>query len=272
MFLAVDIGGTKTLLAAFSDSGKLEKQAKFSTPDNFQEFLSAFESNFGGLGESKFKSACVAIPGVVDRTTGYGIRFGNLSWHKVPIQSELEKLIGCPVLVENDAKAGGYYEAKNVSHDFINVLFITIGTGIGISHIMNGAIDYDYNDRGGNQVDVVVNGRGIGWEKLASGRAIVERFGKKAADITDGAVWKELARDFAIGIETFVQRSSPDIVIIGGGVGSHFDRFGEFLGKELQQLVPSNLMPEVRMANRPEEAVIYGCFELAKAQHDKTHN
>jgi glucokinase len=57
----------------------------------------------------------------------------------------------------------------------------------------------------------------------------------------------------------------PEVVIIGGGVGTHFDKYGKLLETELKKyqtpLVP---IPPIRAAQRPEEAVIYGCYELVK--------
>jgi predicted NBD/HSP70 family sugar kinase len=54
----------------------------------------------------------------------------------------------------------------------------------------------------------------------------------------------------------------PDVVVVGGGVGAHFEKFQPFLEEALKKinnpLVP---VPPLLKAQRPEEAVIYGCYE-----------
>ena len=44
MIGAVDIGGTKTLVAVFDDSGEIIEQEKFSTSQNYNEFLQNLQS------------------------------------------------------------------------------------------------------------------------------------------------------------------------------------------------------------------------------------
>ena len=106
------------------------------------------------------------------------------------------------------------------------------------------------------------------WEHFASGKAIVAKYGKRASEIDDPAIWAAIVRDFSVGIIDVIAITEPEIVIIGGGVGAHFDRFGELLVRELKKYeTPMMLIPPIRQAQRSEEAVIYGCYELIKA-HD----
>lgn len=267
MIGAIDIGGTKTLVAVFNDKGKLTEQERFETSQNYEDFLKDLEVVVDKLTTKDFKKAAVAIPGVVDRENGVGIRFGNLPWRDVPIQANFEKLFGCPIIVDNDAKAAGFYEAKNIIKEFKKVLYVTIGTGIGLAYVFNGKIDPVFGDRGGNQFIVDHNGEPEAWESFASGKAIVRRFGKKASEITDDATWKIIAHDLSIGIWTIVALVEPEVIVIGGGVGSHFDRFDKLLKAELNRYAtPVLKVPVIKQASKPEEAVIYGCYEMAKAK------
>src|SRR3990167_6878333 len=118
MYLAVDIGGTKVLLAYFDENGAIKSAKRFPTPDTYHEFVEKFKTVLPALGQKTYKVAGVAIPGAVDRQNGVGIQFGNLSWKNVPIKKDLEDMIGAPVVLENDAKAAGYYEALNIINDF----------------------------------------------------------------------------------------------------------------------------------------------------------
>jgi glucokinase len=60
----------------------------------------------------------------------------------------------------------------------------------------------------------------------------------------------------------------PDLIVIGGGVGTHFEKFEKPLLNELKKYEnPLAPTPLIRKAVHPEEAVIYGCYELAKESH-----
>lgn len=271
MYLAVDIGGTKTLVAYFDATGKLKNEVKFATPEGYEDWLEHFKAAVAELKCDDFKAGCVAIPGVVDRRNGVGIRFGNLAWEEVAIAADIERLVHCPIVVENDAKVAGLSEAINIKDEFQNVLYITIGTGIGVSHIRDGVIDLSNNDRGGNAIMLGHRGKRQSWESFASGKAIVQRFGKKASEIEDQSVWKSLAHDFAAGILDLIAKYQPQVVVIGGGVGTHFSRYAKFLETELKNCeTPLMKIPPLRQAKRPEEAVLYGCYELTKEKYAHT--
>lgn len=263
MHLTVDVGGTKTLLASFDGKGKLARKVKFATPEDYQEWLRALESALSKLQCPDFKAAAVAIPGSVDRIHGVGTTFGNLPWRNVPVQADTEHITHCPVIVENDAKVAGLYEALALKDDFKNVLYITIGTGVGIAYITDGVIDLRVNDLGGAVMLLSHKGRLCSWDSFASGRAIVRRFHKKASEITDTATWQLLAKDFATGIIDLLAKFQPDVIVIGGGVGSHFDRFGKPLKQELGKYeTPLMPIPPLKPARHTETAVLYGCYEL----------
>jgi predicted NBD/HSP70 family sugar kinase len=105
------------------------------------------------------------------------------------------------------------------------------------------------------------------WEDFASGRALKARYGKQASEITDPAIWQEYTKLLVAGLEDLLAIIKPDAVIFGGGVGAHFENFKGFLEDELNKinnpLVP---VPPLLKAQRPEEAVIYGCYEFIKQQ------
>lgn len=268
--MGVDVGGTKTLLAVFTKDGQLKQSVKFETPQNYSRFLDALTENIRGLNIEDYSAACIAAPGVVDRTEGTITYLGNLPWRNVNIVSYLEKLLKAPVLIENDAKLAGLYEASNIKKDFRKVVYVTISTGIGLSLIVDGIIDENFGDGGGHDMIIENKGKPISWEKLASGKAITQRYGKRASEIDDPKIWKVLARDFSRGIIDIIALIEPDAVVIGGGVGTHFKKYGKFLDQELAKYeTPITKHPKLLQAKRPEEAVIYGCYELLKARQDK---
>lgn len=262
VILGVDIGGTKTLVATFDSEGKILSEERFETPATYGVFLTECKKV---MPADKVISTALGIPGVIDRTNGVGMSFGNLTWKNVPIKADMENLLKCPVVVENDAKVAAVFEADKVKSDFKNVLYLTIGTGIGIAYISSGVLDLEYGDHGGNHVPVVYQGKEQNWESLTSGKAITTSYGKQAREITDVKTWQEIAYKLALGVVELLKRySDTDVVIIGGGVGVHFDRFGKLLEEELGKQIPDGShIPPLMQAKYPEEAVIRGCYLLA---------
>lgn len=266
MYLAVDVGGTKTLLAAFDEKEKIVKEVIFPTPMAYNTFLTEFEVHFPQLGDFSFRAAGVAIPGIIDRSSGTGISFGNLPWKNVPVKTDIATIVSCPVYVENDAKVGGLSEALLIKNEFKNVLYVTLGTGIGLTIITNGIIDTTFGDRGGKDVTVNFEGQPVEWESIASGSAIRRRFNKNATDITDDMTWKIYAHDLALGLSQVIEEKNPDAVVFGGGAGKPFERYSEPLKGELTAMLHQPL-PAILPAKHPEEAVIYGCLDLIKQNH-----
>lgn len=265
MYLAIDIGGTKTLLASFEETGEDPvHKVLFPTAPVYKDFLKDCQNGIGQLGVDHFSAVGIGSPGNSARATPETVSFGpNIPWKNVSLTSDFEALLNCPVFIENDAKVGALSEYRYIKDDFNKLLYIPLGTGIGICIISNGVIDTSYGDKGGNAITVTCEGKEENWERLISGSAIKRRFGKKASDITDDGTWKIIAHDLALGISQLIVQRKPDIVIIGGGAGKRFDRYGDFLKQELAQMVESPL-PVVQAAKHAEEAVIYGCIDLIK--------
>ena len=263
MILAIDVGGTKTLLASFNDKGQVTEQIKFPTPQNYQDFLTQLSRTVASLTTKKFYKCVLAIPGKIDRKAGIVLAFGNLDWHDVPIVADLERQLVMPVKIENDAKLAALSEA-HLLPNYRKVLYLTVSTGIGGGMIINGKIDRNNQDAEYGHMLLEHEGSLQRWEHFASGKAIVAKFGLKASEITDPSTWYIVSRNIAIGLIDVIAATTPDVIVIGGGVGSNFAKFGDMLTSELL-LYEDNLLhvPPVFGAQRAEEAVIYGCYILA---------
>ena len=273
MYAGVDVGGTKTLVAVLNDDGVIQKQERFQTPQSYDEFIATLNQTIADFGTDDFRAAGVGIPVThFDRRRGIARSFGNLPWLDEPIQRDMERIFACPVVIENDAKLGGLSEAMLLKDKYQKVLYITVSTGIGTALIVNQTIDTAIGDAGGRLLMLEYKGKLVPWESFASGRAIVERYGKKAEAITDKAIWQRIAHDLALGLIQLVAVLQPEVIVIGGSVGAHFDRYGEFLKQAMKSLeTPLLPMPPLVGAERPEEAVIYGCYDLAKSVYGKAH-
>jgi predicted NBD/HSP70 family sugar kinase len=266
MYLAIDVGGTKTLLAVFSDDGKIEKQVKFPTPDWYPTFVEELKKNIRSLCGKKQPTACViAMPGLIDRTNGVVESLGNLDWENIPIVSDLQDTLTCPIALENDAKLAGLAEANAVKDLYHRVLYVTVSTGIGLGLVVDGELDYSVSDAGGKGIMLEHQGKIMAWEEFASGKAIVRQTGKMASEITDEKDWYLVARNIAIGLINLIAVLGPDCIVIGGGVGSHLPKFQQHLHEELEiyRSTMVDSMPQILQAKHPEEAVVYGGYLLA---------
>lgn len=270
MYLGIDIGGTKTLVALLDNNGVIVESQKFATPKLYPVFLQQLSATVANLSTKEFVACGVGVPGRVDRKKGVAEAFGNLPWRNIPIQRDVHRIVHCPVVVDNDANLAGLSEAM-LHKKHACVLYVTISTGIGTGIITNQQIDPEFADSEGGQILLEHKGKLMQWEEFASGRAIVKRFGKRATDINDAKTWKIISRDIAVGLFDLITFIQPDAVILGGGVLSAFDKFDDLLMADLKKFeTPISPIPPIYRAQRPELAVAYGCYDLAKSTYEKT--
>lgn len=267
MYAAIDIGGTKTLVAVFTEDGKLKEQQKFPTPPEYDSFISELAANVAKLSTPDFKAAAVAVPGLIDRKKGLGIAFGNLAWEHVPIQADVERVVKAPAVIENDANLAALSEARPLADKYKKVLYVTVSTGIGSGFIIDGKIAPQFEDAEVGHMLLEHDGKLQRWQDFASGKAIVAKFGKKASEIpaADSDAWYIIARNLAVGLIDLIATLTPDAIVIGGGVGKHYDKLIDRLNEQLKIYDnPMISLPPVLKAKRAEEAVIFGCYEIAR--------
>jgi predicted NBD/HSP70 family sugar kinase len=266
MYVGIDVGGTKTFVASLDDDGVITEQVRFPTPRDYSEFVSELEKTLSGFKVQDYYAGGIGIPVTVfNRESGRALKFGNLPWEDVPIAQDIERVCHCPIAVENDAKLAGLSEAMMLKHEFQRVLYVTVSTGIGLAFIDRGRIDTDFGDSGGHDLPIEYQGKLIPWEQFASGRAIVDRFGKRASEIDDPATWEIIAHDITKGLVELTALTEPEVIVIGGSVGTYFSKYGQFINDDLKKYeLPLLKTPIVRGAQRAEEAVVYGCYDLAK--------
>jgi len=267
MFLAIDIGGSKTLVAVFDDNGQVVEQFKFPTNKDYARFIDELKQALKEkLFAYSFSACCCAVPGQIDHDNGVALQEGNLPWQKsAPVKKDLEAILGnIPVLIENDAKLAGLSEA--LAHkEYKNVLYLTVSTGIGAGFIVNGHIDSALANSEPGQMVIEFDGELHKWEDIASGRALVAKYGKRASEIDDANIWHDFSKALARGMSELIAILQPEVIIVGGGVGTHFKKYSAPLSQELSKLASDMVKtPPIIQASRPEEAVIYGCYELIR--------
>ena len=266
MLVAVDTGGTKTLVATYSTRGKLTAQVKFPTPRDPGDYMDLLASTITGMTEDKeIDAIAVAVPGLTKN--GSALECANLGWKNVPIVAPLKKLFNCPVFLENDANLAGLAEANSLPKRYDNVLYVTISTGIGMGLIINHEIHPALSITEPGHMVLEYDGKLREWEEFASGRAIYKTYDKFARDIKDRHVWNQIADKISRGFLVLVPAVKPDVIIVGGSIGTYFERYE----KQLQHILSKRLRPEflpvdIRQSVHPEEAVIYGCYYYAVDQ------
>lgn len=266
MVLAIDIGGTKTLLAVFDKKGKVVDSIKIPTSKDFKQFTNDLADIAEKFTTYSIKQGCAASRGLIDRKTGVFLEDTVLEWRNAPLVSTLGQLFGCDFILENDSKLAGLSEAS-VLGQYRKVLYITISTGIGTALVIDGKIDKDLENSEIGKSLYWYDGELTPWEQFASGKAINERFGRQASEIDDEDSWRGICLDWAPGIINACLALNPDVIVVGGSLGSHFHKYGQLLNETVQSLSPEGFTPvEIRQAHRPEDAVIYGCYEYAKSR------
>jgi len=269
MITAIDIGGTKTLVASCKKDGTIVSQDRFETPASYKDFITELVKRLQVIPAKDRGITVVAAPGKIDRKNGVGVSFGNLPWKNVPLVHDINKVTNTTVLIENDANLAGLSEAHNVKPLPHRSLYITISTGIGTGLVTDGYLDPDFLDSEGGKMLFEHEGKLESWEKFGSGKAIVAKYGKRASDLDDPKAWQNISRWFAIGIVNLTAVLEPDVIVIGGGVGTHFKKYEKFLKQHIDDLTPPLVdKPLVIPAKHAEEAVIFGCIILAN-QHEQ---
>lgn len=264
MIIAVDTGGTKTLIARFSEKGGITKRAAFPTPNDQNEYLNQLKAELHALIDDKAPRAIsLAIPGLVKK--GVVVWCGNLPWKNFKIQAELQKEFpDIPLFIENDANLGGLAEARALSPVPESCVYVTISTGIGTGVIEDGLIDQATRYSEGGHMLIEFDGLVQKWENFASGKAIYTTYGKYARDITSQRTWHQITDRMSRGFLALIPVLQPEVIIIGGSMGTHFKKYGVHLSRLLAEKLPDHIpCPRVVAARHPEEAVVYGCYLYA---------
>jgi glucokinase len=272
MYVGIDVGGTKTLVAKLSDDGQIIDRRRFPTSHDYGQFVRDLDENLQQLQLDESFRCCAGIPGLLNRQTGVVQALGNLPWHNVPIRDDISKLIGGQkVIIENDSRLAGLSEAQLLKDQYSLILFLTISTGIGGALIQNGQIVRALEDTEMGKMPLLHEGEYVHWEEFASGRAVVKRFDKQASDITNPAEWQQIGEQLAHGLGAVCSVLQPEAIILGGGVG----KYAEHYSGTIQAFLTEHLHPIVRQpkailaAQRSDEAVIYGCYDLAKQIYEE---
>lgn len=267
MIITIDTGGTKTLVSSFDKRGQMGDSFRFPTPKDTKQYISQLKEvlrdNYIG---QDIDAVVIALPGMIDTKKGIALNCYNLGWKNFNIVTPLRSLLpGVPVLLENDANLAGLAETRALSPVPVSSLYVTISTGIGAGLCYEGKIApaMRYCEAGHSVIEY--DGKLARWESFASGSAIVRTYKKFARDIKSKRIWYQIADRISRGFLSLIPTIQPNVIVIGGSVGTHFDKYGEMLSQIIDERLPSHIpRPKIIQAQHPEEAVIYGCYYYAK--------
>ncbi|HJV31658.1 MAG TPA: ROK family glucokinase [Bacillales bacterium] len=157
--VGVDIGGTTTKLAFINMDGEILYKWQIYT-DNSNEgknitinIAKSIAINLAKLKLNKQNLLGIGIgaPGPVNYQTGVILNAVNLGWSdSFPLKDLLERETDLPVYIDNDANCAALGEMwKGAGNGAKDIVFVTIGTGIGGGIIINGEIVQGINGAGG---------------------------------------------------------------------------------------------------------------------------
>jgi glucokinase len=264
--VGVDLGGTKILAGVFDPSFECIGTSKVSTKaqrgvSSVIERIDRCIQDAADEADLTIKQVAgvgIGAPGAVDFGSGTVIFAPNLEgWKDVPLKKELEKRLGVPVFVENDANIAVLgVHVTELKAKPRNVVGIFVGTGIGGGLILNGELYSGTNHTAGEIGHMVVNvdgpkcgcGNKGCFEAVASRTAIFQRIkagvkdgektlltemlGDGLEDLRSGDLRKAIRRGdkfvgkvveqaaeyVGIGAANLVNILGPEVVVLGGGV------------------------------------------------------
>jgi len=272
MYLLFDIGGTNARFAISSDGKTLSDVKIVPTPRDFQQGVDTIKqiADECSTGQ-KIQAVAGGLAGPLDKNKTMLISSPHIGeWINKPFKSELEKALGVPVFLENDANLAGLGEASfGAEIDKNIVAYLTISTGVGGVRVVNKQIDKSsFGFEPGHQI-IVIDGNlcncgGKGHLEAYIGGYYLEKiYGKKSENLDDPAIWDQVARYLAIGLQNTIVHWSPDVIILGGSVTKSIDidNLKNHLS-EIMHVFPES--PEIVKASLGNQAGLYGALYLLK--------
>lgn len=312
LYLGIDLGGTTIKFGLIDDAGQIQEQWHIKTNvDNFGEqilpdIIHSLKLHLPeGDKRASVKGIGMGSPGSVDRAAGSVSGAFNLNWTtSQPLKEQIEAAFKIPFFVENDANVAALGERwMGAGEKGDEVVFVTLGTGIGGGIIANGQLVHGIAGSGGEIGHMVVQPNGYlctcgsrgCLETIASAPGIARIAGEisrkdqdgklaqaakhevldakavfeiaKAGDAAALKVVDQVTYYLALGLAQIADILNPQYIIIGGGVSAS----GTFLIDHLNQYFPDFVFPNVRkttslrLARLGNQAGILGAAYLAKA-------
>jgi len=278
--LAIDIGGTKLAAGIVDAGGDILARGEVPTlaaegPERVLERIVRLAKDVlgrPGIPAETIHRIGIGCAGPVDRQAGLILNPPNLpGWVRVPLVEHIEKALGRPAVLENDANAAALGEFRyGAGKGARSLVYLTVSTGIGGGIILDGKIWHGLKDGAGEvgHMTLLPDGPVCGCgnrgclEALASGPSIARRAREAlgtgrpsrlreirdvtAADVVRlvqegdavaAEVWNETVGYLGLGVAAVITILAPERVVIGGGVARAGDPLFEPLRREVRRRV-----------------------------------
>lgn len=238
VYAAIEGGGTKFLVALFDSEAQLLAKTRLETKLPRETLVSCVSfiqensprfGNLHGLGIAHF-GPLSALPG----SSNYG-QIGKTpkpGWSGFDVVGFFKQAFGCelPIVFDTDVNGAVLAEARwGAGVGVKNLLYLTIGTGIGGGALVNGELLYGYahTEMGhialprlqDDDFEGVCPAHGDCFEGLCTGPAIAARWGMPATDLPDNhPAWQLEAQYIAKALRNYAYTLAPERIILGGGV------------------------------------------------------
>jgi glucokinase len=186
--IGVDLGGTNLRAAAISKDGKILNKLGVDTNVEggreavIADIVKAINDLRDIHKDSRLAGVGIGVPGFILLEKGYIMGSNNLPFlEDFPLRDDIERRLGTPVILENDANAAALGEKWiGAGKDVNDLVLLTLGTGIGGGIISGGRILHGHLGMAGElgHLTVVPNGNPCGCgnigclEKHASATAV----------------------------------------------------------------------------------------------------
>ncbi len=273
--VGIDLGGTFIKFALVSELGEIPFTSKLAigagaTRDDILETIGkAIEMTLMEASNEQIAVTGIGIgsPGVCCDGIVHGGADNLNGWVNVPLANIFSSIYYLPVLIDNDANVMGLGEAVfGAAKNCTDVIFLTVGTGIGGAIIADGKLYGGYKNRGTEMGHVTINHNGIACncggrgclEAYASTGALIRQYaeasGLKEKEIDgfhliarfregeEAAVkcMQEHTDYLGHGIAGFINTFAPQKVVIGGGISEA----GQFYIDMIKRSAMSYAMPD----------------------------
>lgn len=289
--IGIDLGGSHVGVGVVDTKGNIIEihEKDFTVEEKLRLIDVAIEYIVEIINELKkkysFSKIGIGVPGTIQ--DGVILKSVNLNLEKYDIKSVLKEKTNLDITVQNDAKCAAWAEYKyGIGKNYNNIIFLTLGTGIGGCYIYQGKIVKGTKYSGFEFGHMVMQKDGIlcncgkkgCFERYGSilcyKKRIIEELNlpvnisgpelrKHISENLDRVKYinDDYTRNLAIGLSNLVNIFEPDVVIIGGG----FARYDYLLLKDLkEQILNSKLLfntrddLEIKVATLGNDAGIVG--------------
>ena len=291
LYGALEAGGTKMVCAILDPYGNIVNEIKIptTTPDETVKKMLEFFSSY------KLTSLGIGTFGPVDlnpKSPTYGsiLNTPKLAWKGFNFFKAFESL-NCPIGIDTDVNASCMGEATfGSSKGLSNVIYITVGTGIGVGIIAEGKLLHGMMHPEGGHILLTKNNEDKGecicpyhdscFEGLASGPSILKRYGKPGNELVDDAkVWELEGEYIAQALVNYIMVLQPQKIILGGGVMHQESLFpiirkkvAEKINKYLLTKELENLDDYIVPCSLDDKQGILGSFKIGLDKYNEVKN